>query len=142
MRKELIAPEDRGSSHREAEAGNHARAEAIRSGRLHDISAVARRCAGLKVPTAMTRKLWNVVGEGDPFKPEDRRLAEVCYALLYAQAGLAPSQRMKWGVARLLAFRCTLAGRAIGMQCVAHPVDHDELVTTVMKEDEDWIRPS
>ncbi len=114
------------------------RTAAIDQGLLYDISAAARRIANVVVHTAVTARLWGQISPGTPFAPSHPGVSQLCYALLLAHAGLAPSQRLYLGGARSLIFECRYERRIVLAQCVAHPDERGELVATLMLEDEDW----
>jgi hypothetical protein len=115
----------------------YTRADALRDGVLLDITEPARLCARLEVPTAVTAGLWNALASGEPFNPQDERLKEVLYGLLFASVGLIPSRPLDSLSAQIRIYRLPVEGKTITVRAAAHLDEAGQPVFTLMLESED-----
>jgi hypothetical protein len=113
------------------------RAEGLRTGTLHDISPTARACAQLDLPTAITRRLWEAVAPGEPFRANDERVKEVCYALAFARVGAMGSELYDEASGQAMRFEFLHRAKPLTVTAVVHPAEDLTLVCTIMLSHED-----
>jgi hypothetical protein len=112
------------------------RAKGLLTGLLHDISAMAGTCAQLDIPTAITQHLWEALAPGEPFRANDERVKEVCYALAFARAGLIPGQLFDKAGGQALRFEFRHREKPLSVTAVVHPSEDMTLVCTLLHGDE------
>jgi Ethanolamine utilization protein EutJ (predicted chaperonin) len=115
----------------------YTRADALRDGVLLDITETACVCARLQVPTAMTAGLWNALAPGEPFNPQDERLKEVLYGLLFASVGLIPSRPLDSPTAQVRIYQLPVGGNNLAVRAAAHLDEAGQPVFTLMLGSED-----
>ena len=112
------------------------RAAELRAGVLHDISATARACAQLDVPTAITHRVWEAVAPGEPFRANDERVKEVCYAVAFARVGLIDGELFDKGGGQAMRFEFLQHEKTLSLTVVVHPAEDLTLVCTIMHSHE------
>ena len=112
------------------------RAAELRAGVLHDISATARACAQLDVPTAITHRLWEAVAPGESFRANDERVKEVCYALAFARVGLIDGDLFDQAGGQAMRFEFLHREKSLSLTVVVHPAENLTLVCTIMHSHE------
>lgn len=117
--------------------GVNSRAQALRAGVLHDITASARACARLDLATAITHRLWETLAPGEPFRASDERIREVCYALGFARVGAIPAEWFDKAGGQALRFEFQRGEQNLSLICVVYPTEDLTLVCTIMRSDED-----
>ena len=112
------------------------RAAELRAGVLHDISATARACAQLDVPTAITHRVWEAVAPGEAFRANDERVKEVCYAVAFARVGLIDGELFDKGGGQAMRFEFLQREKTFSLTVVVHPAEDLTLVCTIMHSHE------
>ena len=113
------------------------RTQEIRAGVLHDITASARACARLDLPTGITHRLWETLAPGEPFRASDERVKEICYALGFARVGAIPAQWFDKAGGQALRFEFQRGEQNLSLIAVVYPTEDLTLVCTIMRSDED-----
>jgi hypothetical protein len=113
------------------------RAQGLRAGTLHDITASARACARLDLATAITHRLWETLAPGEPFRANDRRVKEICYALGFARVGAIPAELFDKAGGQALRFEFQRGEQHLSLIAVVYPTEELTLVCTIMRSDED-----
>ncbi len=113
------------------------RAQGLRAGTLHDITATARSCARLDLATAITHRLWEILAPGEPFRANDERVKEICYALGFARVGAIPAEWFDKAGGQALRFEFERGEQNLSLIAVVYPTEDLKLVCTIMRSDED-----
>ena len=113
------------------------RTKALRAGTLHDITASARACARLDLATAITHHLWETLAPVEPFRANDERVKELCYALGFARVGAIPAQWFDKAGGQALRFEFQRGEQHLSLIAVVYPTEDLTLVCTIMRSDED-----
>lgn len=113
------------------------RADALRTGQLHDISKVQSALnARFTVPTAMSPTLWQAVAGEIPFTLDHPQLLLLC-RLVVARVATDQVERKHQGLFSETAWvRVPLAGRPGLVKVICHPGDTAAPVMTLLHGDE------
>ena len=113
------------------------RSQDLRVGRLHDITATARVCARLDIPAAISHRLWKTLAPGEPFRADDERIREVCYALGFARVGAIPGQVLDMVGGQALRFAFLRGDRDLHLTAWVHLAQDRIPACTIMLTDEE-----
>ncbi len=110
----------------------YTRADALRDGVLHDISTIARACAGLRLPVAVSQGLWRALAGRVPFNARDERLRDLCYGFAFGMVGLTRGRWQETVAGREFAFTFRTGERRLPARLVLAPGDDGEPVATFL----------
>ena len=110
----------------------YTRAQAIRDGVLLDISAAAWECANLPTHTVITQGLWHAIAGEKPFDPADQLIRDLCYALMFAAAGLDPGEWSEASDGGEFRFEFKAGPKPLPLRMILGPGDCGDLVATLM----------
>jgi hypothetical protein len=113
------------------------RAEALRDGQLHDISAVKPgiNCC-FAVPTAISDRLWQAIAGEGPITSNHPRLAQLCRLMVATIHSNAGEREQRGLFSETIWFRFPSASREINVKVVCHPGDAQEPVMTLLEASE------
>ena len=132
------------SGHERELPGEHRRAQALKEGRLIDLSPLARK-AGIPVPTAMTTELWAEYGApGTDPEIQPGPLWDIVCELQRCLSGRTPC-RVAFDSGRLVRWVAVCTFHPLKrevtvaeIKALSGPGDQGELVLTIVLPDQEW----
>lgn len=106
---------------------------ALRHGGLLDISEAAARDALIEVHTATTLDLWRDLAGDTPFRAEDGRIKELCYAIVFAAVDLIANECTLVPDGREMPFMFKFDNRSMTVRLVMAHGNKGEVVAAVMQ---------
>ena len=109
------------------------RADALRSGQLHDISRVRPGInCHFSVPIAISRRLWQAIAGDVPFIHGHPRLAHLCRMVVATIQSNSRERQQQGLFSESVWFRFSSASREIPVRVICHPGDALEPVMTLL----------